>query len=171
MVTRRLLVLSGDKVTNKRAKSERNACFSFAFPSGSNLSKVTNKRAKRKKERKLFFFLFRVPVTSAKPKLRISERKAKEKLAFLSLFRAEVTYLKLRNLYSCINYAGRPVRPTRYQPRATPWESLMCNSRPERAKALPKHHSFALSFNRTGRSYASEKPNDYGRNDFKSITR
>ena len=74
MVTRRLLVLSGDKVTNKRAK--------------------------RKKERKLFFFLFRVPVTSAKPKLRISERKAKEMLAFLSLFRAEVTYLKLRKIES-----------------------------------------------------------------------
>ena len=31
-----------------------------------------------------------------------------------------------------------------------PWESLMCDSRPGRAKALPKHHSFALSFNRTG---------------------
>ena len=44
-----------------------------------------------------------------------------------------------------INYAGRPVRPTRYQPGATPWESVMCDCRPERAKALPKHHSFALS--------------------------
>ena len=43
-----------------------------------------------------------------------------------------------------INYEGRPVRPTRYQPRATPWESVMCDSRPERAKALPK--TILLSF-------------------------
>ena len=63
---------------------------------------------------------------------------------------------KIFNLYGWINYAGRPVRPTRYQPRATPWESLMCNSRPERAKALPKHQSFALSFNRTGRKNFEE---------------
>ena len=49
------------------------------------------------------------------------------------------------DLCGWINYAGRPVRPTRYQPRATPWESVMCDCRPERAKALPKHHSFALS--------------------------
>ena len=49
------------------------------------------------------------------------------------------------DLCGWINYVGRPVRPTRYQPGATPWESVMCDCRPERAKALPKHHSFALS--------------------------
>ena len=53
----------------------------------------------------------------------------------------------IKNLSTCgwINYVGRPVRPTRYQPGATPWESVMCDCRPERAKALPKHHSFAFS--------------------------
>ena len=64
----------------------------------------------------------------------------------------DVSHLhKLRKNTRCdwINDAGRPVRPTRYQPGATPWESLMCDSRPGRAKALPKHHSFALSFIRT----------------------
>ena len=47
--------------------------------------------------------------------------------------------------YGWINYAGRPVRPTRYQPRATPWESVEWDCRPGRAKALPKYHSFAIS--------------------------
>ena len=38
----------------------------------------------------------------------------------------------------------RPVRPTRHQPRATPWESVMCDSRPKRAKTLSNHWSFTL---------------------------
>ena len=40
--------------------------------------------------------------------------------------------------YGWINYAGRPVRPTRYQPRATPWESVMCGCRPAKGKSLTK---------------------------------
>ena len=38
---------------------------------------------------------------------------------------------------SCKSGKKRPARPTRDQPRATPWEAVMCDSRPERAKALP----------------------------------